>query len=195
MNWLDWTILVLIGGSTLLSLRRGFFRESLSLLTWVAAFFVAFVYGPRLAGQLLYWIEHESLRRGVAYVLLFVSTVVLGAFLGNLMASLIRASGLTGTDRALGTVFGLARGLLLAVALLVALRFVFPQDSQPSLSQSRLAPHLDMMQRWVLQHLAGGLPPGENEQARAAPPASGEVGGERSGEGSGGGGRASLCAD
>ena len=37
----DWAIIAVLAISTLMSLRRGFLREALSLGTWVAAFVVA----------------------------------------------------------------------------------------------------------------------------------------------------------
>ena len=153
VNWLDWTLLAVIGLSTLRSLWCGFARSFLSLLAWLAAVFAAFAYGSRLAVELSAFIGNEFARQALAHVLLFVVIVMLGSLLGNLVANMFKAGGLTGADRALGTIFGLARGLLLAAILMAALRFIVPVDSQETMNQSRLAPHLEMMQRWVLRRM------------------------------------------
>ena len=89
MNWADWVIVVVIGLSTLLSLWRGFVKEALSLVTWVAAFFVAVAFSTRLSALLADVIANDGLRYAAAYVILFASTLLLGALLNSLVAQLI----------------------------------------------------------------------------------------------------------
>ena len=49
MNWLDGIILVILGLSVLIGLMRGLVAELLSLVIWVAAFWVAALFGPDVA--------------------------------------------------------------------------------------------------------------------------------------------------
>ena len=51
-NGVDWVIIVVLTISTLFSLWRGFVREALSLLAWIAAFIVAHLFVDQLAAQL-----------------------------------------------------------------------------------------------------------------------------------------------
>lgn len=154
MNWIDWTIVAVLALSTLLSLTRGFVKEALSLLAWVAAFLVSTTFSGRLASQLVEFIANDSLRYASAYVLLFAATLMLGSLLNMLLAQLIKVTGLSGLDRLLGTVFGFARGLVVVLVLLFILRAVLPVDEQQRIEQSLLVPHLALVDQWARQNFA-----------------------------------------
>jgi membrane protein required for colicin V production len=49
MNWADYAILAVLSVSALISFWRGFTREALSLLAWLAAFWVAIGFSDVLA--------------------------------------------------------------------------------------------------------------------------------------------------
>ncbi|MCP5854482.1 CvpA family protein, partial [Klebsiella pneumoniae] len=44
-TWVDWAIIAIIAVSTLISLKRGFVKEALSLLIWIIAGAVAWMFG------------------------------------------------------------------------------------------------------------------------------------------------------
>ena len=117
MNWIDFTIIGVILLSTVISLVRGFMKEALSLAIWFAAFFIASQFYADLA-TLLTRFEDDLIRNGVAIAILFVSTLILGGLINYLIAQLVHYTGLSGTDRALGSVFGLLRGALIVSAML-----------------------------------------------------------------------------
>ena len=98
-TWVDWAIIVVIAISSLISLRRGFFKEALSLLIWIVAGVVAWMFGGALAQHLTDFIETPSVRVIAACAMLFVVTLLLGALVNFLIGELIRATGLSGTDR------------------------------------------------------------------------------------------------
>ncbi|MEY1661822.1 CvpA family protein [Isoalcanivorax beigongshangi] len=146
MNPADGAILFIIAVSALISVRRGFMREALSLVTWVAAFVVARLFGPGLEVMLEPSIEMPSVRLAVAFGALFLATLIVGALLGHVLGELIRVTGLSGTDRLLGMVFGAVRGALLVLVLVVLSRPIFEEDLwwQTSL----LVPEFSMMEDW-----------------------------------------------
>lgn len=148
MNWADWTIVAIISISCLISIWRGFVKEALSLLAWVIASFVAIAFHPRLAVVLAQWIETPSIRTVLAFIALFAGTLLIGSLLNYLLVSLIRATGLGGLDRLLGMGFGVARGLLLVLALIILTPMLLPVDQDPWWQQSRLIPHFVMMEGW-----------------------------------------------
>lgn len=152
MNWADWVILAMVAISSLMSLRRGFVKEALSLLTWVAAFVVARLFTNQLSTLLVEHIQTPSARVAAAFLILFVATLFAGALLNNLIGLLIKATGLSGTDRVLGMAFGIARGGVLVVVL-VALLGMTPVIEDPWWRDSTLIPHFVMMETWT-QNLA-----------------------------------------
>ena len=115
MSIVDWIIVAMVSLSTLISIKRGFVKEALSLVTWVLAFIVARLYGTQLSVLLVEYIVSPSMRLVVAFALLFVVTLIVGAMISHLIGELVRLTGLSGTDRMFGMIFGLARGLLILV--------------------------------------------------------------------------------
>lgn len=154
MNWVDYTILAIIGVSALISVLRGFMSEALSLLGWILAFWVALSFTEDLAGFLSGSISVPSLRLAIAFFVLFVATLLLAVLVNFLVGQLVEKTGLTGTDRVLGVVFGVARGVLVvAVLVLLAGLTAFPSD--PWWRESMLISHFE---RLAMQ-IRGLLPP------------------------------------
>jgi len=147
MNWADWLILAVIGISALISLKRGFVKEALSLATWLAAFVVARTFSFSFATLLVDYIDTYSLRLGAAFFLLFVLTLLVGALINYLITSLVKITGLTGTDRLLGMAFGLARGALLIIVC-VALLKVTPVAEDAWWRESYLIPRFLLLEEW-----------------------------------------------
>lgn len=144
MTWLDYAVLGVLGVSIVWGLWRGLVREVISIIGWVAAFLVANLIAGPLGLRLPHSIPTPQLRLLVAFVVVFVVTLAIATIVGMLLSKLIKAAGLGGLDRALGAVFGTARGLLvvLAAALLAGLtgapRQPFWRDSVTGLPLSEL---------------------------------------------------------
>ncbi|WP_263144240.1 CvpA family protein [Pseudomonas alcaligenes] len=163
-TWVDWAIIAIIAVSSLISLKRGFVKEALSLLTWIIAGVVAWMFGGALSQYLAEYIQTPSARVIAACVILFVATLLVGAMINFLIGELVRVTGLSGTDRFLGMVFGAARGGLLVV-IAVGLLSLAPVQQDPWWQQSSLLPHFLMVADWsknlilglTSQWLAGSL--------------------------------------
>ena len=119
MTLLDIAVLVIIGLSVLLSVIRGLTREVLALAAWVVAFLAANL----LAGQVAPWlpaaIPTEELRLLAGFVGVFLAALVVMSVLAIVASKLVKSAGLGLEDRLLGSVFGLARGLLMVVILVL----------------------------------------------------------------------------
>lgn len=148
MNWADWTILAIIGISSLFSLKRGFVREAVSLFTWVSAFIIARLFSESLSILLQPYIETPSVRLAAGFAILFIAALVIGALINKLIGALVDATGLTGTDRILGIGFGAVRGGLIVVAI-VALIGLSPAVNDRWFKESQLIPHFVLMEAWT----------------------------------------------
>ena len=147
LTWVDWAIVAIIAVSALISLTRGFVKEALSLLTWVIAGLVAWLFGGALAELLVPYIETPSLRVIAACSILFVMTLLLGGLVNYLISQLVKATGLSGTDRFLGMVFGAARGALLVVVA-VGLLSLAPVEADAWWRESAVIPHFLLVADW-----------------------------------------------
>ena len=116
MTWLDYAVLGVIGVSLLWGVWRGLVREVISLAGWVIAFLAANLFAGPLGEALPGSIPGPELRVLAAFVAIFIASLVLATLAALLLSKLAQAAGLGGLDRALGALFGLARGALLATA-------------------------------------------------------------------------------
>jgi membrane protein required for colicin V production len=152
MQFADYAVLAIITISILVGAIRGFVKEAFSLFVWAAAFLVAFQYSDALAMLLENEIELPSVRTSLAFAGLFLSVLLVGGLLTYLIGKLVEKTGLSGTDRLLGAVFGGARGLALVLAImLVAGLTPVPQD--PWWQQSRTIQSLMPLAEWAAQFL------------------------------------------
>lgn len=156
MNWVDYAVLAIIALSALVSLLRGFAREVLSLVTWIISFWVALNFSPRLAQLFAADIPVSPLRLALAFGLLFIITLVVGALVSRLVGALMRHSPLNGPDRILGMVFGTLRGVLI-VAVLVTLIGITPAARFPLWQQSVLVDKVKGVVLWGKALLPNGL--------------------------------------
>jgi membrane protein required for colicin V production len=157
MIWVDIVIPVIIAISALLSLMRGFVREAFSLIGWLAAFWVALNFAKSLADLFLGSISVPSLRIVVAFTALFVVTLVLASLVNHLACQLVRRTGLTGTDRMVGMVFGVVRGaVVVSVLVLLAGFTAMPQD--PWWQHSVMIGYFQDLAVWLRTNIAPEIP-------------------------------------
>lgn len=153
--WVDYVILGLLAISGLLGLLRGFVREMFSLMTWVAAVWIAIHFSDALAPHLSSFVEAGPLRKGAAFCILLFAALIAGAILGGVIAGLLSSAGLSGTDRLVRLVFGLIRGALLA-ALLLAVGEHTPMVQAPWWKESVLIPVFQPLTAWLGGQLERG---------------------------------------
>jgi membrane protein required for colicin V production len=154
LTWVDYAIVGIIALSMLISVLRGFLKEVISLAAWIAAFVVAFLYVDVAAAHVNYYLDIPSISIILAFGGLFLTTLFLGGLVNLTVAQLMRRTGLSGTDRLLGVIFGLLRGAAV-VAVLVLLAGLTPLPQDPWWSGSPLLPHFEQAALW----LRGFLPP------------------------------------
>ena len=139
MTQVDTLILAVIAISSAFGVWRGFIKEILSLLSWIAALLVSRVYSESLAGILESLIDNPSVRYVTAFFVLFVIIIMLGTALNHFMSKLLVVTGLKTLDRLLGAGFGVARGTVIVLVVLFILN-VFVSGSK-WWQQSTLIPY------------------------------------------------------
>ncbi len=118
MTAFDYVVMAIVAASVLLGVWRGVVGEVIVLVAWVLAFFAAKWWGSEVA-QVVFAgvIADPALRIVAAWVTVFVVVLVVMALLRLAVNGLLKALGLSLTDRLLGVIFGLARGLLIVLVL------------------------------------------------------------------------------
>jgi membrane protein required for colicin V production len=158
MIWADYAILLIIALSALISVWRGFVKEALSLTALILAIWLGLSFQEPFANWLARYIEARSLQKIVAFAIIFVTTLILGGLVNYLAGQLVKKSGLSGTDRFLGVLFGLARGgLLVAILVLLAGLTELPKDAW--WKDSIFIVHFQEAALWIEQF----LPPATQE--------------------------------
>ena len=133
MQWIDIVILGIVLLSALISVARGFVKEMLSLVAWIAAFFVTlYLYGN--LSSLITFVDNSLARNAIAIFVLFFGTLIIIGFVNMTLTAIIKKTGLSGTDRLLGMVFGAARGIIILLFMGSVLVFLENMDLLQSIS-------------------------------------------------------------
>jgi membrane protein required for colicin V production len=146
-------VLAVLGLSTLLGVWRGLVKELLSLVSWMAAFWVAQKYATAMADWLPMSGSSPMLRYAAGFVVVFVSVLVITALVAWLIRQVLTAVGLSGFDRLLGALFGALRGLVFLLAITVVVDMT-PMHESDAWQQAHATPWLN----WGLKVLRPVIP-------------------------------------
>ena len=112
LNITDWTILVIVTISGIISLFRGFTKEFLSLFLWLFSFLTAISLEYLVSPFISSYIGNPEISKIGAYIVIFVACIFAGGIVINMISKLIKWSGVSGFDKFLGVLFGMGRGLI-----------------------------------------------------------------------------------
>ncbi len=131
MTSFDYTVLLIIGISIVVSMMRGAVREVLAIAGWLAAFYVAKTYAGQLIPLLPADIPTEPLKVLAAFLILFLGVLLVASLLSIALSGLIKKIGLNWFNRFLGAIFGFARGfIIVCVLVLLAGLTSLPKDAR-----------------------------------------------------------------
>lgn len=150
MTIFDYIILAITLGSTLFGLWRGVVKEVLGLIAWAAGIYLGFHYGE-LVGEMLE-IENPLTRSLTGGTLIFFAVLIVMAFVKMAFSSIINSLELNTSDRILGTIFGVLRGILISSIIVIALGFT----SCPETSwwqDARLSPLMESISKYLILHI------------------------------------------
>ena len=115
MTAFDFVVIAIVALSGLFGFARGFVRVVMSLLALVFAIILAIQLAVPIGSMLPDFGETPATRYIVAFALIAIVVLIVGALLGWMLFRLVRAIGLGFLDRLLGGVAGVARGVVLVV--------------------------------------------------------------------------------
>ncbi len=136
IGWVDAALIAVLVISVIVGVIRGFVFELLSLVGWVAAWFAAQWFAAQVAPYIPIGSSGSALNLGAAFAIVFVAALIVWAIAARLIRLVIHATPLSIVDRGLGAVFGLLRGVVLLLAVTVAVGLT-PAGKSSAWHQSR----------------------------------------------------------
>ena len=149
MNWVDIVIIGIIGISVIVSFFRGFLREALSLLIWVVAIWMAVMFYPDVEPMIPEsWGLPPTVRMALSGAGILLGVLIIGGIITWALGSFLDKTGMSGTDRVVGVLFGGLRGVVL-VALAIIVIGLGPALAEHSYwKESQLIPHFQPLADW-----------------------------------------------
>lgn len=135
MNALDWLILVIMVLSVLLAAAQGFFFEVISLAGAIVGYLLAAWGYGRIAPWFLQYVKQQAFADLAAFLTIFIAVVLLAGAIARITRWAVREAGLRWVDRLLGAAFGLARGIVVVTAGILALTAFAPDSRQLTKSE------------------------------------------------------------
>jgi len=144
VTWADYLIVFVCLASGAFGFWRGFAKEALALASWLAAIWLAWRFATLVEPMLGEWTAAPELRIWAARLVILVVVLVLGGLIAWFARAVVRSTGLSSTDRALGGVFGIARGVLIVGLAAIALNLA-GLDQDTWWQNARLRPLSDQV--------------------------------------------------
>lgn len=158
MTGFDFVLLAILAISIVLGLLRGLLKEVLSLVAYASAFLAAIWWGPTVSEWLTQWISQPFVSMTLAYLGVFIVVLLSIGVINMTLAALLNKTGLTPADHGLGAMFGLVRGVLFVLVLVVLAGYT-PLPEEPWWKNAMFSKQVV----GVVQQIKLRLPPPVNE--------------------------------
>ncbi|MCL5272386.1 MAG: CvpA family protein [Gammaproteobacteria bacterium] len=152
LQWVDIGIITIVGLSVLTGLFRGFVKELVALCVWVLAIWLGFNYSQSLDPWLQNYIQEQSARTAVAFIIILFGTLFVGGVINAVLSFILKRAGLSGTDRTLGMGFGFLRGVFIVALIMVAVKMTSLPYQEYS-KESKLYAQFDPVVSLLYSHL------------------------------------------
>lgn len=141
MNELDVALVAIVAVSMVAGLIKGLVREIISLAGVLFGILLAFLFAPAWSKTIGDWIQHDAAAYAAAFVTIFVAVLVGATLIGAAIDRVVGFARLSFANRVLGGVFGLVRGALIGLVIVLGLT-LFLDRSAPLLADSRILPRM-----------------------------------------------------
>ncbi|MDO5612059.1 MAG: CvpA family protein [Paracoccus sp. (in: a-proteobacteria)] len=143
---IDAVVAAVIILSAILAWSRGFVRESLSILGWIAAAILAFMFAAAVKPLIAqvpvldrFLGDSCELATIAGFAVVFALALVVFSIITPLFSSVVQRSALGGVDQGMGFLFGVARGVLLVAIAFIVYDRVMTSQTVPLVENSRSA--------------------------------------------------------
>jgi membrane protein required for colicin V production len=140
MNLADYLVILAVILSAIIGAVRGFLREAVAVATLILAIFLAWTFSDSLAPHLGGLLEKAPVNTWAARAIIFFVVLLVGMAIASILAYFVRLSLFSGTDRFLGFVFGLVRGVIL-LGVFAILGELLELNGEKWWQNSRLMPY------------------------------------------------------
>jgi membrane protein required for colicin V production len=166
MTSVDLVLLAVMVLSGLIAFVRGLVREVLSIVAWLGAAAVSLTFLPTIRPWISPYMPSPEWTDPAGYIILFLIALIVFSLIAKTIGGAVRSSPISGIDRTLGLVFGLARGAVLAIIVyIVACMAIPPERWPPSVLESRSLPYIYTGAAWIARRI-----PSEYQPAVLPPP-------------------------
>jgi membrane protein required for colicin V production len=143
MNWLDFVLAVILLASVIGGFRRGLTRQIAGLVAGIAALVLGIWFYGTAGSFLMKYVSSRTMANACGFALIFCGVLLLGEVVSYIIGKFLAATGLSVVDHLLGAGFGLLRGLLFTVAILMG-AMAFSRGAKPpdAIVNSRIAPYV-----------------------------------------------------
>ena len=148
MTGADVLIVLVLLGSTIIGLLRGFVREAASLVFWVVAIWAAWKFGPLVEPHLGGVLADPNVAPWVGRLCVLVLVLLIGWVVGLLLSYFTRSLGLGAIDRVIGVLFGILRGMVL-VGLMIIGGELLHLNQEEWWNRSKLVPYGETVGDWL----------------------------------------------
>ena len=156
MEVVDIVILVATLASMVVGWFRGLVKEALSIAALLVAIWAAMRLGPAASGWLGGTVDSTALQLWAGRFLIFVLVLAGGAVVSWSISKIVHLSGLSGFDRALGALFGLARAVLLLGIFILTGRYA-GFDANLWWLESKVIPYGEYVADWIIVMAPRGM--------------------------------------
>ena len=135
--------------SAMLAMVRGFSREVLSIASWIAAAVCAYVFYKPVLPYVQPYIDNPQIAMAAAAGIVFLVALIVVTVITMKIADFIIDSRVGALDRALGFLYGAARGILVLAVALLFYNWLAGNNPPPWISGAKSKPLLDTVGDWI----------------------------------------------
>jgi len=157
VSGIDLAVLAVIVLSAFISFMRGFFREAVSLAMWVMAILITLTFTAQFSTLLPDTIETPAARASISAMVLFFGTLAIGTIISWLFQRIVDSASLTKIDRFAGVAFGLGRGCIMIMLLVLAAHLTPAMKQEVWWRESATMPYFEKAARYLHAQLPASI--------------------------------------